>query len=465
MKRQDPLPNTDTLTAKKKDESAVLAYGKKLHRYELLLYGAVWTIVFLSPFLIALYDYLSLQSPGTSFNMSQVLSAWRDMIPFFILFAVHNFFVSPFFFKKGSLKIYLLLSCVLLVLFGVWISYNAPGRQGRFPMEGPPPFGMEEGGMPPRHAMEPPQGGHGPRDIRPMEGDTTLFMAPGGHMGEPRPSPSGGQRLHQDGGEAFRPGGPMDREPRMKPFGLELMKFMLAILMMLVNLGVKYFFRSLLGERRMAQLEKENLNQQLEYLRYQINPHFFMNTLNNIHALVDIDQEQAKSSILELSRLMRYILYEGDKPTIPLSVETDFLGHYISLMRIRFSEGVKIELDVPEECAGVEIPPLLFVSYVENAFKHGVSYDTDSFVRVSISLDGGKLFFRCENSVQEGKGPKGATPTEGGVGQENVKRRLDLLYGTRYTLHIDSKPNTYEVLLVIPVNGLSPQKDAPADDN
>jgi LytS/YehU family sensor histidine kinase len=96
-------------------------------------------------------------------------------------------------------------------------------------------------------------------------------------------------------------------------------------LMLCTNLGLKYYYLMLDNRQKLFNLEKENLNQQLTYLRYQINPHFFMNTLNNIHALVDIDPEKAKESIVELSKLMRYILYEGSKPTIPLDLETEFL--------------------------------------------------------------------------------------------------------------------------------------------
>jgi len=172
-----------------------------------------------------------------------------------------------------------------------------------------------------------------------------------------------------------------------------------------------------------------------------------MNTLNNIHALVDIDPDQAKESIVELSRLMRYILYEGDKPTIPLSKEVEFLEHYVSLMRMRYADTVKITTDMPEETKGTEVPPLIFASFIENAFKHGVSYANDSFIRVSMSIDGDKLIFRCANS-RNGTN----SDTSGGIGLVNVSKRLDLLYGKDYTLHIDDKDeNVYEVLAVIPL--------------
>ena len=205
----------------------------------------------------------------------------------------------------------------------------------------------------------------------------------------------------------------------------------------------------------MAELEKQNLEQQLEYLRYQINPHFFMNTLNNIHALVDIDPEKAKNSIILLSKMMRYILYEGDKNTIPLQREVAFIENYIALMRMRYTDKVSINVDMPKGIVGAkdqgseraneewEIPPLLLITFVENAFKHGVSYRQESFIDLYIGIEDGQLIFRCRNSkAQEPNQEKG------GVGLTNVKKRLDLIYGTNYTLNIKDD-DTYSVDLRI----------------
>ena len=195
----------------------------------------------------------------------------------------------------------------------------------------------------------------------------------------------------------------------------------------------------------MQELQAENLSRQLETLRYQINPHFFMNTLNNIHALVDIDPEQAKASIEEFSKLMRHVLYEGDRPTIPLAKETEFLRHYVSLMKLRYADTVRIDLSLPEKDEGAEIPPLMLASFVENAFKHGISYEKPSFVRVTVSVEDGKIVFRCANSRQDS-----AQAAQHGVGLANVRGRLDLLYGDRYTLHIDPSGDVYDVLLLLP---------------
>ena len=155
---------------------------------------------------------------------------------------------------------------------------------------------------------------------------------------------------------------------------------LIALLMFSFNIAVKLFFKSVRDQEAMKELEHNNLQTELDYLKYQINPHFFMNTLNNIHALVDIDTEKAKQTIVELSRLMRYVLYESNNRLISLSKELQFLNHYIELMRIRYTDKVRIDVSFPTDTGEVQVPPLLFVSFVENAFKHGVSYQHASFV-------------------------------------------------------------------------------------
>ena len=214
-----------------------------------------------------------------------------------------------------------------------------------------------------------------------------------------------------------------------------------------MNLGVKYYFKSRDDQKKLLRLEKENLEQQLEYLKYQINPHFFMNTLNNIHALVDIDAEKAKSTILELSKMMRYVLYEGDKKGVPLTREFDFIRNYITLMRLRYTNKVQIRIDIPSQAPDRLIPPLMLITFIENAFKHGISYQHDSFIEVKAEVLGEKLHFACRNSKAE-------KPNEekGGVGLANVKQRLKLLYDNDYTLKIQDETDVYSVQLIIPLS-------------
>ncbi len=251
------------------------------------------------------------------------------------------------------------------------------------------------------------------------------------------------QAVHTRPGDMMPP--PGDNEP---PFDSHDMVMTTTLLLLMgVNLGVKAMFKAASDRKRLEKLQKENMAQELEYLKYQISPHFFMNTLNNIHALVDINPERAKSTIVELSKMMRYLLYDGAKEQIPLKVETTFITNYVKLMRLRYPDTVSISLDVPQNAPDRTVPPLLLITFVENAFKHGVSYQRPSFISIAISTDGGTMRFYCSNS----KAPAASGKQQGGVGLVNAKKRLNLIYGNGYTLNIDDGADTFTVNLVIPI--------------
>jgi len=233
----------------------------------------------------------------------------------------------------------------------------------------------------------------------------------------------------------------------------DIISTIVLILMLGMNIGVKLYFKSRHDQLQMAALERQNLERQLEYLRYQINPHFFMNTLNNIHALVDIDAEKSKHTILELSKMMRFVLYEGNKKMVPISQELEFLRSYISLMSLRYTDKVQITVELPTlnaQDAALTIPPLLFVTFVENAFKHGVTYQHESFIHVSISINDDTLSFLCRNSKREESEEEKKKP--GGVGLRNIRERLDIIYGSSYKLNVSDGDKEYLVELEIPLN-------------
>ena len=365
-------------------------------RQEVVIYGILWGIVFL---LVPAIMLLQGRSNDPSFQLKELFRIWLGILPFFLLFLFHDLLAAPLWVEKGKVGVYVAVTAGLLLVFG---GYVWAGRSpGPMPPDGPP-FPEQTD-----------------RDRPPLD------------RGE-----EGSMPLPPDGGR--HPRGSMPMTP-------EVMKFVMGLLVLGVNLGVKYYVKSLRSERMMAQMKAENLERQLETLRYQINPHFFMNTLNNIQALVDIDPEQAKTSIEEFSKMMRFILYEGDRPTIPLSKELEFLRHYVALMKMRYADSVRIDLSLPEEDSGAEVPPLVLASFVENAFKHGISYEKPSFVRLAVSLEDGKIAFKCVNSRQGEEQVRSH-----GVGLANVRGRLDLLYGDRYTLHIDQNAEVYDILLLLP---------------
>ncbi len=170
-----------------------------------------------------------------------------------------------------------------------------------------------------------------------------------------------------------------------------------------------------------------------------------MNTLNNIQSLILTDPDKATEAVSEFSKLMRIVLYEGNDPVIPLARELEYLRNYLSLMRLRYPDSVRIESAFPEECGQAVVPPLLLASFVENAFKHGISYNSESFVKVAVEHPGRRLVFRCSNSCHDK-----AEAERHGLGLDNVRKRLTLLYDASYALRTEEKDNAYEVFLEIP---------------
>lgn len=223
---------------------------------------------------------------------------------------------------------------------------------------------------------------------------------------------------------------------------------LLGIFMAAANCGIKFIFKSMQDEHKIVSLERQNLQAEMEALKYQINPHFFMNTLNNIHALIDIDSQVAKTTVIELSKMMRYVLYDSENQVTDLRNDVNFIEHYISLMRIRYTTDVDIQFDIQGPLpAEAKVPPLLFIVFVENAFKHGVSYAQHSYVYINLKCSDGRTYFEVRNS-RHGVNSK----EQGGVGLENVRKRLDLIYDSNYSLEIDSHEGSeYVVKLSIPL--------------
>ena len=433
----------------------------KLFIQEKLSYAILWLLVFVLPLIGSYYRASGL--PGASFDWMEVLRTWKEYLPFLFLFIVHDWLIAPLIVHENKRLAYLGIAGCALLIFSYYIWNEKPFKQGPPPLERiemregnrlpqPPrargemtnfdsipmsPSDMQAGNQPP---LRPDLMAEDHPSNRPNRMDGEKPFQKSDRMGNPPPKPNG-----EDEPRELRDGEP----PIM--IQTKLSKIFVAILMMGVNLGTMLYFKQKRREDNLQELKREKLQQELEYLKYQINPHFFMNTLNNIHALVDIDPEKAKSTIIELSRLMRYVLYDSARPTILLSKETDFLKQYIALMRLRFTDKVSIQVSLPEDIPGVEVPPLLFITFVENAFKHGVSYEQESFIKVSMELEDGYLNFICQNSKPEQK-REGAKDSHSGIGLENVKKRLKLIYGNDYFFLTTDKENTYEVSLKIPVN-------------
>ncbi len=249
-----------------------------------------------------------------------------------------------------------------------------------------------------------------------------------------------------------RPGPPPGYRP-LVPMPV-LLDFTYGLLVIGGNLAITLMFQRYDDRLERESLMKANAENQLAYLKAQINPHFYLNMLNNIHGMIDIDQEKAQAMLIDMSKLMRFMLYESSKPLIPLSDEISFLENYLELMRQRYPAGrVAVTWDFPksDKSSGITLPPLLFLSFIENAFKHGVSYREPSFISVNIEINGESLRFGCMNSLPESTAAR-MRDESSGIGLANVKERLRLLYGDRATLCISEEHSKYIVSLTIPIN-------------
>jgi sensor histidine kinase YesM len=184
------------------------------------------------------------------------------------------------------------------------------------------------------------------------------------------------------------------------------------------------------ADQKLQESEAARAKAELYNLRSQINPHFLLNTLNNIYALTAINQERAQDAIQQLSKMLRHMLYDNQESSVALNDELQFLENYISLMKIRLSANVDVKFTHNVEVPGVRIAPLIFISLVENAFKHGISPTDHSFVHIDISATDHDINCRIENSNH----PKSNQDRSGhGIGLNQVQRRLDLAYPNRYT--------------------------------
>lgn len=225
-------------------------------------------------------------------------------------------------------------------------------------------------------------------------------------------------------------------------------KILFMILIMAFNLLLKYFFIQQQKLRLEETKSREAIQTELNFLKNQISPHFFMNTLNNIHALIDYDPDIAKETVISLSRMMRHILYESQSRRVHIKKEMDFIRSYVELMRLKTSEKVAISCNIPDNLPDKSIPPLIFTSLIENAFKHGVSLKEKSYICIDFSFpDEGHMKCRIANSNHSAN----RQGEHKGIGLENTRRRLDIEFPSAYILEISDTPNEYTVNINIPI--------------
>ena len=364
---------------------------KGLIKYtEPLIVITIWLLVFAAPMLIFQRD--------DKIVWNNVFAAWLGVLPFFLLFMVNHLILVPKLLFKNKKLPYLISVIVLLFAFSF-----------------------------------------------------STFIIEGSGQPNPGQRPLPGRQLPPPQGQNIGPrtGGPGQQPPPRNPINFPpfLNTIIISILVIGFDTGLRMISRWSKLEQEKTLLEKENVQNQLAFLRNQVSPHFFMNTLNNIHSLIDIDAGEAKDSIIKLSKLMRHLLYESEAEQTPLKKEVEFIRSYINLMKLRFTDKVEIEVAIPENLPDKTIPPLLFTSLIENAFKHGISYKHPSFIRINLSVADGWLNFDIANSkqVNDTNGPSN------GIGLKNTRQRLDLLYAGNYTFDISENENEFAIKLSLPV--------------
>lgn len=375
--------------------------GKRYTEY--LIYLFFWGVLLMSPFLGAMLKDRSFM-PTTG----ELFAFWGFLAPAIVLFFVNNNILMPFLlYKKKGRLVVLYLLCITIACTIIFIS---------FPVENP----------------------HGDGRLRWHTEHVVSSLAA-----------ENCDAADSVGDAVFNP--PQHRDVWMFFTHPKNVRLILILFVLLFNICVRLFFFTIRRDENIMELEKEKIKSELEYLKYQINPHFFMNSLNNIHALIDIDRGKAQGAVQQLSGMMRYVLYDKSSMFVPLEKEVKFLSDYIDLMRLRYTDMLDIKVEFPSESQGFFVPSMLFMQFVENAFKHGVTYKKKSVIKVAIQVDemSDTLMFTCCNTVPDGN--SGQSGLQGGIGVENARKRLRLFFGEKAVLHVANENGWYNVELKIPV--------------
>jgi len=247
-----------------------------------------------------------------------------------------------------------------------------------------------------------------------------------------------------------------DRPPKeLLRIGFYLWNSLIYIFVIALSVAFRSTMSWFRVEAERKELERSRSEAELQNLKSQLNPHFLFNTLNNIYSLIAISQDRAQEVVHDLSRLLRYVLYDSSQPLVPLERELDFIRNYVELMRIRQPGHVTVETSLSADTPLTEIAPLLFISLIENAFKHGVSNNKPSFVKIDIHQEGKEVVCVIVNSYF----PKDIERDKSGsgIGLSNLQKRLDLLYPGGHELHCGREGENYRAYLSIDITKVQVQ--------
>lgn len=219
--------------------------------------------------------------------------------------------------------------------------------------------------------------------------------------------------------------------------------------LVIAGAAFKLMYDHSMMQKRLVEMAKEKAEAELSFLKSQINPHFLFNSLNSVYFLINKENPEARKALHKFSEMLRYQLYEVKGTRIPIEKELSYLKDYVDLQKLRKDENYSVEFNCSPDVKGFSIEPLLLIPFVENAFKH-ISHKTGetNFVKLDIHRSNGHFNFSIENSKDTEK----TTELHGGIGLNNVKRRLELLYPAKHELSIDDKENIYKVDLTLKID-------------
>ena len=262
--------------------------------------------------------------------------------------------------------------------------------------------------------------------------------APGGGLGGP------GDLSHGPGPGPGPEHGPMFKPDREMVIIRNAGTYFVPVI---ISIALRVMSRIRKIEAEKKDIEHEHLQSELTHLKHQLHPHFFFNSLNNIYALVDISPEKSKTAIHGLAKLIRYLLYETDTERVKLTQEIEFLKQYIQLMQLRLNDKTRLTASFPENTENIDIAPLLFLPLVENVFKHGIAA-TESAIVIEIKINPDGIVFISQNDYH----PIETELDETGIGIDNLKKRLELLYPGKYEFRTEIKNDIFITYLSIRVN-------------
>lgn len=367
---------------------------------EQISYWLVWSVLLFLPMIF--WDF------GDSGDQKKIIGGWLRILPFLLIFMVHNLVLLPQLLLKKRYLLYAITTLALILLINYWFIFS--DSLHNFIID------IVEG-----------------RKKELQEGVDKIRE----------------HDMHRRGMHRKGRWGANYWQWRSSSYFIFTYNVIISLLVVGFNTMLKFATQWLRKDQQRKELEKETVQSQLMVLQNQVSPHFFMNTLNNIHALIDYNSDDAKDAVLRLSNMMRYLLYESDQGKTSLRKEIEFLQSYIDLMKLRLQPEVDLQVNFPKNIPDIEIYSLLTISFLENAFKHGINPRGHSFIHILLEMTDNQLHFNIKNSRIE-TNEREIEP--GGIGIENAKKRLELLYGKRYHLNIYNREEEFEVDLIYPAS-------------